>query len=208
MEWVKKVFGVLLVALGLFYALLALAPRGSRAGSLPAALFVGGIYLGFFERSADKRPGFWWLKRRSGGLAIIVGVVFVATAPRESIAFEAFTAEALDAAVRSGTPVMLDFTANWCAPCHELERLTFTDRRVRDAARRSRRLRVDLTRYDSPEAEALATALRDPRRSDRAVPGQARRRADDARVEGFLPAEMFLERMKSVSAADQQAEGR
>ena len=48
---------------------------------------------------------------------------------------------------------MLDFTANWCAPCHELERFTFTDRRVRDAARAFRTFRVDLTRYDSPEAE-------------------------------------------------------
>jgi thiol:disulfide interchange protein DsbD len=207
MEWVKKVFGVLLVALGLFYALLALAPSWS-AWVAPAALFIGGIYLGFFERSADKRPGFWWLKRLSGGLAIIVGVVFVATAPRESIAFEAFTAEALDAAVRSGTPVMLDFTANWCAPCHELERLTFTDRRVRDAARSFKTLRVDLTRYDSPEAEAWRRRF-----AIRGVPtvlflGKRGDELTHARVEGFLPAEMFLERMKSVSAADQQAEGR
>ena len=37
---------------------------------------------------------------------------------------------------------MLDFSADWCAPCHELERVTFTDRQVRESVRRFRAFQV------------------------------------------------------------------
>src|SRR5206468_5767346 len=53
MVWVKKVFGVILLALGAFYALLALAPSWG-IWVAPAALTLGGVYLGFFETSAEK----------------------------------------------------------------------------------------------------------------------------------------------------------
>jgi thiol:disulfide interchange protein DsbD len=39
-------------------------------------------------------------------------------------------AEALELARSSGKPVMIDFTADWCAACHEMEKFTYTDPRV------------------------------------------------------------------------------
>ena len=95
---------------------------------------------------------------------------------------------------------MLDFTANWCAPCHELERNTFTDPRVRAAARSFRTFRVDLTRYDSPEAERW--------RRDYGIHGVPTvvfmtpdgSEVKTARVEGFLPPDRFLERMRQAAA--------
>lgn len=206
MEWVKRVFGVVLAALGLFYASLAFAPS-LTAWIPPVALIVGGVYLGFFERSANRRPGFRWMKHIVGGAAAIAGVVMVATAPKESIVFEEFRTEALQAAAAEGRPVMVDFTANWCVPCHELERFTFTDRRVRAAARSFRTLRVDLTKYQSPESERLRKQFR-----IRSVPTVMFMGADgvevtNARVEGFLPADGFLERMKLASESGTRAAG-
>lgn len=197
MVWVKKVFGIVLVAIGAFYVSLAVAP-GLGAWITPLALVVGGVFLGFFERSGEKRPGFRWIKRLSGGAAAIAGAVLVVTAPSEGVVFEDFTHEALQAALASGTPVMVDFTADWCVPCHELERFTFTDGRVRSAARGFRTFRVDLTRYDSPEAERYR---RDYRITG--VPTVLFLAPDGseiiaARVEGFIPPEPFLARMRHV----------
>ena len=199
MVWVKKVFGVLLLALGAFYVSLAVRP-GWTPWIAPVALIVGGLYLGFVEKSGGRKRGFTWLKRVGGAAALAAGVAFVVTAPAESIAFEPLTPAALDAALKGGTPAMLDFTANWCAPCHELERNTFTDPRVRAAARSFRTFRVDLTRYDSPEAERW--------RRDYGIHGVPTvvfmtpdgSEVKTARVEGFLPPDRFLERMRQAAA--------
>lgn len=204
MVWMKKVFGVILAAIGAFYVFLALAP-GAAVWVPPVALIIGGVWLGFFEKSAEKRAGFRWLKRLSGGAATLAGVVLVVTAPTEGIAFEPFTPAALEQALGSGSPAMLDFTANWCAPCHELERFTFTDRRVREAARSFRTFRVDLTRYDSPEAEQWRRQYRitgvptvlflTPEGAEVAA----------ARVEGFMPPEPFLQRMQLAAGGGPRA---
>jgi thiol:disulfide interchange protein DsbD len=205
MVWVKKVFGVVLVALGLFYVLLAVGP-GLTMWVVPAALIAGGAFLGFFEKSGDKRTGFRWLKRLAGGAAAVAGAVMVVTTPSESLAFEDFSPAALEAALASNTPVMMDFTANWCAPCHELERFTFTDGDVRRAAKSFRTFRVDLTRYNSPESErfrreyeitGVPTVLF-------LTPGGEELRK--ARVEGFLPPKPFLDRMRMASAAFETAD--
>ena len=94
---------------------------------------------------------------------------------------------------------MLDFSADWCVPCHELERSTFTDARVKEAARSFATYQVDLTRYDSPEADRWRrqygiTGV--PTVIFLAPDGSEVR---DARVEGFLPPERFLERMRRAA---------
>jgi thiol:disulfide interchange protein DsbD len=203
MVWVKKVFGVILVAVGGFYLLLAVAP-GAAIGIVPAALVLGGIYLGFLERSGRGKPTFRRLKWTLGGLAIAAGVVFVATLPREGVAFGPASAVELESARNAGTHVLLDFSAEWCVPCHELERLTFTDRRVIDAARGFRTLKVDLTHYDSPESETWRRHYQ-----IRGVPtlvflDAGGREVREARIEGFVPPDEMLRAMvraRGVAAA-------
>ena len=61
----------------------------------------------------------------------------------------------LDAAVRSaGRPVMLDFYADWCVSCKEMEHLTFNDPRVRARLDNLLLLQADVTQ-NSPADRAL-----------------------------------------------------
>ncbi|MBI5708848.1 MAG: thioredoxin family protein [Candidatus Eisenbacteria bacterium] len=204
MVWVKKVFGVILVAVGAFYLLLALAPKWA-GWVVPAALVLGGLYLGFVERSASARRGFRALKRATGLAALAAGVFIIVTTPARGIAFRGFAPADLEAALRGGRIAMLDFSADWCVPCHELDRRTFTDRRVIARARDFETFKVDLTHYDSPDAERWRRQYRIsgvPTIVFLAPDGSEVRAA---RVEGFLPPARFLEKMELAAAAGERA---
>jgi thiol:disulfide interchange protein DsbD len=81
-----------------------------------------------------------------------------------------------------------------------LELNTFTDPRVVAAARGFDRYKVDLTKYDSPEASALRKRF-----GVTGVPivvflGKGGSEVAEARVDGFLPPERFLQQMELGAA--------
>ena len=53
-------------------------------------------------------------------------------------------------------PMLVDFRADWCGACKELEKITFADPRVQSLAERFVTVRVDATRR-TPEIELLMT---------------------------------------------------
>jgi len=65
----------------------------------------------------------------------------------------------LDAALAAaGKPVMLDFYADWCVSCKEMERFTFSDRGVRQRLSNAVLLKADVTR-NGPDDRARKGGL-------------------------------------------------
>jgi thiol:disulfide interchange protein DsbD len=58
-------------------------------------------------------------------------------------------------AAAQGKPVMLDFYADWCVSCKELERDTFSDPQVQAALSDAILLRADVTANDTEDQELL-----------------------------------------------------
>ena len=88
-------------------------------------------------------------------LAIVAGALIARSMSKDAIAWEPYDAQKVVEARENGMPVIMDFSADWCIPCKELELNTFTDPEVIKATRDMVRLKVDLTQFDSPESEAL-----------------------------------------------------
>ena len=63
--------------------------------------------------------------------------------------------QALARARESGRPMMIDFTAEWCAACHELEKYTYTDSAVIAESGRFVPLMLDCTDDKDPAIKAL-----------------------------------------------------
>ena len=98
-------------------------------------------------------------------------------------------------------PAVIDFYADWCAPCRELDDVTFHDPEiVRQAKNDFMMIKIDLTRKSNPLYEEVLRQY-----SIRGVPtvvfldrqGKERK---DLRLVDFLPPDQFLMRMAAIKS--------
>ena len=195
--WVERIFGVVLTGAALFYLSLAFVPN-LAAYVVPLTFAAGGVYLGFFERSSQDKPVLRRVKWIFGIASIVAGGYFANALREPGVSWEPYTDARIAEARAANNPVMIDFYADWCIPCLELDRKTFTDPGIMEASERFTRLKVDLTHFDSPEAETIRKAydiagvptivfLQDNGEEERG-----------SRVIGYLPPDEFLQRMKPL----------
>jgi thiol:disulfide interchange protein DsbD len=107
----------------------------------------------------------------------------------------------LDAAVASATaagkPVMLDFYADWCVSCKEMEKFTFNDAAVQAALAGAVLLQADVTANDEADKALLARfeIFGPPTIAFFGRDGVERK---NFRLVGFAPAPRFAEHVKSA----------
>jgi thiol:disulfide interchange protein DsbD len=184
MESVKKVFGWVLLAMAAYF-LRSVVPAPFGAWLLPVVLVIAVAVLlvrGF---------GLAWPLRAA--IAILFLGVALFFVPRRLSGWQPYDASKAAAA---GRPTVIDFSAEWCLPCLELDRRTFSDARVREALSHRELFKADMTRTASPEAVALAAKydiLGVPTVIFLDAEGHERK---DLRLVGFEDADAFLDRLK------------
>jgi thiol:disulfide interchange protein DsbD len=181
---VKAAFGVLLLGVALWTVQpilpgpLALALWGLLALGAAALLVMRARALGPAPSAAVAPPRLGWRQAIAALLALVgvlqvVGAASGATDPLQPLARFAArsdidaspgmprfqrvkSVEELDAAVRTaGRPVMLDFYADWCVSCKEMERFTFTDPMVQKKLAGALLLKADVTANNADDRALL-----------------------------------------------------
>lgn len=118
--------------------------------------------------------------------------------------FDTITSNAkLDEALKAarGQPVMVDFYADWCITCKELERFTFADARVTNEFTHWKLLRIDVTKNTEADTAML-------RRFGLFGPpaliffDKTGRERPDAHLAGFVGADAFLAHLKQLQSND------
>jgi thioredoxin:protein disulfide reductase len=215
MDAVKTAFGVMMLGVAIW--MLGRILPGPLMLALWAALaFVSGYCLLTMGRD-DGQRGAVAVRRGIGLLALVYGALMLAGALaghsdplRPLVGIGARTGEAsaerrlaltgiktvadfdreLAAARAAGRPLMLDFYADWCVSCKEMEDQTFTDPGVQAELSQAVLLQADVTANDDADQALLARfgILGPPTIVFFAADGTERK---DLRVVGFQPAEQF-----------------
>lgn len=111
--------------------------------------------------------------------------------------FETFSMDKLYVALKEKKPVLIDFYADWCAACKELEEYTFTDEKVKELGKQFVLLRFDATE-DSPEVNAVLKEFNVIGLPTLVFFDKKGEQREDERVTGFEKADRFIERMKNI----------
>jgi thiol:disulfide interchange protein DsbD len=218
---VKRAFGVLLFAVAIWIVQPVL-PAPAVLGIWGLLLLVAGFMLRPFDSHTHAHAAMprTWLKQALGVTALVLGVTqFVGAAsggvdplqplshlargqgPRaEAPRFQIIRSSAeLDHLLQSpGRPVMLDFYADWCVSCKEMERYTFSDPTVARMMSNVLLLKADVTANNADDRELLKRFhLFGP-------PGTIffdaqGRQIDGLRVIGFQNAERFARTLQAAS---------
>jgi len=146
--------------LGLFSAPGAQASIWRRLGrGIGAALAVWAAVLlvGLAAGSSDPLRPLAVLASRSAAPAETSVAGAPQTASHDDLAFQAVRSSAeLDGAVKAAAqPAMLDFYADWCVSCKEMEKFTFSDPRVQAKLKQMNLLRADVTANNADDQALL-----------------------------------------------------
>jgi thiol:disulfide interchange protein DsbD len=225
MDAVKAVFGVLLLGLAI-WLLERVAPAGFTMSLWAALIIVSAIYMGAIDGLAAGSSGWKKLWKGLGVLLLIYGIIILiglasgnrnllqplkglnvssagnASAQVENLSFiqikgvDGLNAE-LAKAKAAGKSVMLDFYADWCVSCKEMEHLTFADPSVQKALKGVVLLQADVTPNDAKDTELYKHfgIIGPPSIMFFGADGIERR---NYRVVGYMPAEKFSQHVKQA----------
>lgn len=199
MIWVKRVFAVVLIGAGLFYFGLAFAPAHAFL-ALPITLVGAGIFLAVWNATSSSTgvaPRLAWVL---GAGLILLGILAFRGLQKPGVDWQPYSPELVEAAKTAGRPVMLDFYADWCIPCLELDRITFTDREVVEEAGSFTTLKVDLTQFDSPESEELRRTFGVAGVPTIVLLDASGQEVREERTVGYVPPKVMLTRLRSVAS--------
>lgn len=195
MDGVKHIFGFILIGMALYF-IVPLLPKSFSGYVLPIFMIITAVYLLVFDKLGNSVKGFKNFKIVFSILLMALAVYnLLPSADNNSIDWQEYSESKLSGSIGQ-TPVIIDFYADWCIPCKELDAITFSDAKVIEESRKFLSLKADMTKSLSPEVESLRNKFK--------IVGVPTVLILDSngneinRITGFVNAEEFINIIKSI----------
>ena len=222
MKHVKHLFGVLLLSVAIW--IIAPVLPGPVLLLAWSALLIGcAIFLRALDRLPHDAAPSTRLGKAAGVMALLAGAAMLlgalaggsdplaplsglrigaadASVPRVHVNFVRIRSlSELDAKLaNAGRPTMLDFYADWCVSCKEMDRFTFSDARVQERLATMQVLQADVT-ANTDEDKALLKRFRLFGPPGTVFFDDKGREISGLRVIGFQSADRFMKTLGAVS---------
>ncbi|WP_337873211.1 cytochrome c biogenesis protein CcdA [Ignavibacterium sp.] len=194
MDAVKHIFGFILLAMALYF-LLPLLPKEISGYVLPVFGIIAALYILLFDKAAKGVKGFTIFKVVFSLIVIAISVWSLIPSDKQSIDWQPYSDSAL-VSFEGKKGAIIDFYADWCIPCKELDALTFSDPKVIDESKNFITLKADMTKSLAPEVSALREKYKIFGVPTVLILNSTGEEAK--RITGFVNAEEFLKLMQSV----------
>ncbi|MDF1528252.1 MAG: protein-disulfide reductase DsbD [Sedimenticola sp.] len=223
MDRVKAVFGVGMLAVAIIM-LERILPPAAALFLWGMLLVISAIYLGALGELAVEASGWDRLWKGLGVVVLIYGALMLVGAaaggkdtiqPLRGLMTSIGQSEAshlqfrriktvadlereVDTASAAGKPVMLDFYADWCVSCKEMERYTFSDPKVIAALAGAVLLQADVTANDDQDIALLQGHFGLPGPPSIMFYGSDGKERKNYRVVGFKGADEFANHVRNA----------
>jgi thiol:disulfide interchange protein DsbD len=231
MDHVKSVFGIALIVMA-FYFLRPLSKAFSDfvinpqwglwlgLGLAVLGIAGGAVHRSFHGPMSEKLiKGVAVTVASFGSILVLNNVMYVElTADWKKVETMADLEAAIARAEQAGKPILIDFGASWCVPCHELEAKTFAAPEVEAELAKYELIKIDVS-DPTDEQQAMQSAIlanelpsvvvytHDAKLGERIADLRAGKPTPEpaVHVTTFVEAPEFLERLAGTSAQDPSA---
>jgi thiol:disulfide interchange protein DsbD len=195
MDEVKHIFGFILIGMAIYF-LLPLLTDSISGYALPAYMVFVALWLLFVEKLANSVKGFRIFKIVFSLLILAIAVYVFIPEEKNSVDWKPYSVGVIPDEINA-SGVIIDFYADWCIPCKELDAFTFSDPKVIDESKKFYTFKADLTKSLTDEVETL--------RNKYNIIGVPTVLILDSegnevkRITGFVNADEFYEMMQNVN---------
>lgn len=200
MLWIRKLMGWILVGMAAYF-IRPLLPVAVAVFLYVLVAMSAGVHLGWLDKSQAGFRAFAWMKGSAGIAGVVIAAFILGSwlIRGSGVTWNEYSDNLLKEAVQNRKPVIIDFYATWCAPCRELEEITFHDPEVVKRGNHDYiMIKVDVTKAGNSLHERLLNQF-----GVKGVPTVVfldlnGKEHPDLRLVDYLPPDQFLKKMETI----------